>query len=582
MPRIKPAPFLFRDSTPRFLPESFNIRHHHGVANFTICPEQKITLTSISAEFIKLAGMKAPLPIGETIQNISCWNDKGQLEAAVLECFNDQSTQSLTWVLDQENGEPALTMHCSVVPAFGHSGTLDTIIVIVNSNAADEAFANHLKGLNFYDELTGLPNKNYLLKVLNEEHSQSSFSDQVAILLINILQFQRVNESFGYEFGDKILKKIAMKLETCLPQLAFLSRFDADKFSILVRDEDISAVLTDAEALAQFIHHEMKQPILVDGQHIHLELSIGIAVGLSAQKDANLLLQQAHIAMRRQKRTSQNRTLVYQPDLQTRASSRLLLENELRDALKNKELSLHYQPIISMQNGSLLGFEALCRWEHKERGQISPIEFIPLAEESGLIVPLGHWALREACTSLKNWIEKYPHFSNLIMNVNVSSLQLLQDNFATSVNEILLNAGIKGSQLKLEITETTLIENAELVRDVLLDLKTLDISLAIDDFGTGYSSLSYLNQFPIDTLKIDKSFVNHMNSSEDSYKIIHVISTLAHTLGMTLVAEGIEEEEQMTALQKLGCHTGQGYLFSKPLANDAAEEYIRKEGPPLV
>ncbi len=580
MLRINSVPFLFRNSTPKYLPESYSITHHYGIIILTISDEQTVKVSEVGEEFLHLTGLKKKELYGINLHENKIWNDDGQLWNAISQCLSNKETQVINWCFTGQRSSHSI--NASIVPTFDQKEKPSSITVILSNNSADTAFADQISRFNYFDRLTGLPNQNFFNEKLDSDFSKNFSCGEVAILLINIQKFQRINESFGYELGDNIIQMVAYKLEALLPKNAILARFDGDKFAILLFDDDVGIMQNEAVALANLLHHDMTKPILTEKQEIYLSLTIGIAIGCTPITDSSKLIQHAHIAMQRLNITSRDRTLVYQPELQTRANSRLKLENNLRDALRNKDLCLNYQPIISLQNGELLGFEALCRWNHPTLGSISPLEFIPLSEESGLIVPLGNWVLREACKSLHTWMTKYPNSSNLVMNVNVSGQQLLEDSFVSTTQEALLNAGLDGNQLALEITETTLIENAEVVRDILLDLKSLDIGLAIDDFGTGYSSLSYLNQFPVDILKIDKSFVNKMSATEDSYKIIHIISTLAQTLGMNVVAEGIEIKDQVVALKKLGCQTGQGFLFSKPLSFEDAEKYIQQEPTSLV
>ncbi len=579
MPPINNAPFLFRNSTPGYIAEKHSTRHRYGIARLTIEDNGLIRLTESNPDFLQLTGQQTDDLTGINLKDNQIWRDDGQLWRAICRCLAEKKTQVINWTFSENQTRRSVS--CSIIPTFAQNAArqdrISSLTLVVINNTADREFADQIHKYNYYDHLTGLPNKAYLNEVFDSRLAEKFPGGEVAILLINILKFQRINEGFGYKFGDDVIRKIVQRIEFCLPENAMMTRFDGDKFAILIGDEAFGVIKNEAGALASSIHHEMKKPVEVDHHNIHLGLCIGVAIGAATMKDNSLLIQQAHIAMQRLNNKSKSRTLVYQPELQTRANSRLKLENELREDLKKNQLSLDYQPIINLQTGGLIGFEALCRWRHSERGAISPLEFIPLAEETGLIIPLGNWALREACLVVSHWINRYPGISNLVMNVNVTGLQLLEDDFVATTREALLNAGIDGHHLKLEITESTLIENSDLVRDILLDLKALGISLAIDDFGTGYSSLSYLNRFPADTLKIDKSFVNRMNANEDSFKIIYIISTLAQTLGMNLVAEGIETEDHMKSLKNLGCQAGQGYLFARPLSLEDAEAYIRKE-----
>jgi len=578
MLRIDHAPLLFQNSVLKYHPEP-NARHY-GAALLNVIDEETIIISEINDDFLQLTSQPSQQLIGLNLNDNIIWNDSGQLWKAACLAIESQKTQVINWHIDDTKSSRSL--HCSLIPIFDHSKKSKKLTLILSNNNPGSGIADQIQNFNYYDQLTGLPNKNYLNEAIEDKISNICPNGEIAVLIINILQFQRINESFGYELGDKILQNISYALTRILPDNALLVRFDGDKFAIVLADNEVRNIQKESVALANLLHHEIGHALQTEHDEIHLSLTIGIAVGNTPLKDGIRLIQQAHIAMQRLSKISAEKTLVYQPELQVRASSRLKLENELRDALKNKELCLNYQPIINLQNGHLVGLEALCRWHHPTRGIIPPAEFIPLTEEAGLIISLGNWVLKEACASLKRLRDKYPSFSNIIMNVNVSGLQFLQDDFVSKTYEALLHSGLTGHQLKLEITETTLIENAEMARDILLDLKSIGVSLAIDDFGTGYSSLSYLNQFPIDTLKIDKSFISRMNTAKDSHKIIHIITTLAQTLGMDLVAEGIENEEQVAILKKLGCQTGQGFLFSKPLTFADTELYLRKETTSLV
>ena len=314
---------------------------------------------------------------------------------------------------------------------------------------------------------------------------------------------------------------------------------------------DYSDITAEAEALANNIHFELSSPLFPAEHQLRVKINIGIAAGSVTLDNPDDLIQNAHLAMQRIDPNSGNRTLIYKKELRTRAESKLQIEHELQAAVTNQELELYYQPLICLSTGKLLGFEALSRWQHPEKGMISPAEFIPIAEETGLILPIGKWCMERACMKLKEWMDESPIASSLTINVNVSNTQIAQDDIVSVTRDALSKSKLAGQFLKLEITETTIMENADLARDILLDLKSLNISIAVDDFGTGYSSLSYLNRFPADTLKVDRSFVSQMDMNEESLKIVHIINSLASTLGMNVVAEGIETKQQLETLRKM-------------------------------
>ena len=288
-------------------------------------------------------------------------------------------------------------------------------------------------------------------------------------------------------------------------------------------------------------------------------------------------MRNADLAMHRAKAAGKSRTEIYQQDLHEKASSLLRLENDLRRAIERQELALYYQPIVSMKTGELVGFEALARWFHKERGPIPPNEFIPISEATGTVGGLGRWALEAACHQLAEWHDRYPKYAGLTVAVNISGVHFMKDDLYRDTLHALERSGLEGKHLKLELTESAIMENADLTAQVLAEIKTLDVDLALDDFGTGYSSLSYLNRFPIDVLKIDHSFIRGMETNSENAKIVNVIAMLAKTLGLDLVAEGVETPRQATLVKTLGCDFAQGYLFSRPLPKDAIDALLRQE-----
>ncbi|MFC7050775.1 putative bifunctional diguanylate cyclase/phosphodiesterase [Emcibacter nanhaiensis] len=517
-------------------------------------------------------------PVGKLIGELDWLEDNGQLQQALTKAASEFETTDLNWRFALPNLEE-VSLYCRLIPLKNETGGLEKLVLLTADNSFEAAFERELERYTYYDSLTNLPNKHYFYEIIENRFGNDLPLGETAVLFINIFKLQRINESFGYEVGDELLREVAQLIQGCLPAEALLARFDGDKFVILLTDEDMQNAESEARALADSIHHELGRKIRLGKQYLQVAATIGISSGTSTLHNLINLIQDAHMAMQRINGLSSDRTLVYRPELKTRAQSLLRMEQELGHAIENKQLELHYQPIISLSTGAITGFEALTRWFHPERGTISPVEFIPIAEDTGLIMPMGRWCMNEACRQLSEWIRKYPAASSLKMNVNVSNIQIAEDDIVAVTRDALYQSGLQGDRLKLEITESALMDNSDLARDILLDLKSLNISLAIDDFGTGYSSLSYLNRFPADTLKIDRSFISQMNNSEDSLKIVHIITNLATTLGMDLVAEGIEEESQLSILRNLGCHAGQGYLFAKPLSAADAEELLKNSGP---
>lgn len=463
----------------------------------------------------------------------------------------------------------------------------------------------------FHDSLTGLPNRALFMKRLGEAIAEAQKSakeassgssapengtanrqtpEQFALLFLDLDRFKVINDSLGHMAGDRLLVAIARRLESCLRQQDTVARLGGDEFGILLkRVTDVNHVVSIAER----IQKELKKPLVIDCTEIFPSGSIGIVFAgdrapKKSEKTENRkpseLLRDADIAMYRAKARGKAGYAIFDPTMHEQALSRLQLENDLRRGLDRNELCLHYQPIVNLRTKQITGFEALVRWQHPERGTISPVKFIPLAEETGLILPLGWWVLENACRQLQRWQQMFPTHPGLTMNANLSGKQFLQTDLSERLEQILAETGIKGSKskkingcLKLEITESTIMENEEMVISMLEDFQALGIQLAIDDFGTGYSSLSRLYRFPINTLKIDRSFINLMGVEGEKNEIVQTIIALAHSLSKDIVAEGIETEAQLTTLNELKCEYGQGYLFSKPVDSEMATALLHQQ-----
>jgi diguanylate cyclase (GGDEF)-like protein len=428
----------------------------------------------------------------------------------------------------------------------------------------------------FHDALTGLPNRALFLDQLKQairsskQQSESTF----ALLFLDFDRFKVVNDSLGHEIGDQFLKQQAHILKNCIRPSDTVARLGGDEFIILLNGVQ---ALSQATAVAERIQQAFKVPCQLGGCRISTSVSIGIVLSSPEYEQPEDLIRDADAAM-------------YQAKAQGKALRQLHLEADLRRAVEQQEFLLHYQPIVSLSTGRLTGFEALVRWQHPQKGLISPAEFIPIAEETGLIVSIGHWVLWEACTQLKQWQEqlKLPQdieamagsASPLTVSVNLSAKQFAQPNLVEQIHRVLSETGLDASSLRLEITESVIMENIDLVAEKLLPLRSLGIEFYIDDFGTGYSSLSYLQRLPVDALKIDRSFISRLGTSEENLEIVRTIVSLAQNLKMNVIAEGIETAEQLAELQALNCGggQGQGYFFSKPLDTQAATALItRKE-----
>ena len=427
----------------------------------------------------------------------------------------------------------------------------------------------------FYDSLTNLPNRALFMDRLQYaiEWSKRRKDYTFAVLFLDLDRFKDVNDSLGHLSGDEFLVIIAGKLRSGRRSTDTVARHGGDEFVILL--EDIKDE-HDAIRVANQIINEMAKPINFNNQKVFITTSIGIVISTIGYNSPEDLLRDADIAMYSAKANGRNRYEIFDPAMREKIMRRLAMESELRQALEHQELRIHYQPIVSLDNGHLVGFEALVRWQHPEHGLISPNEFIPLAEETGLITLIDRWVLRQACAQLCAWIKKFEIDTSLSLSVNISPRHFTQPDLVAEVSKILKETGLKPERLKLEITENALISNIESTNEVIAQLQSLGVQIQIDDFGVGYSSLSYLSNFPIDALKIDQSFVCAMMEDDNNLNIVNAIVELTERLRLGVIAEGVETENQLNHLLKIGCKYGQGYLFSLPL--DAKAITVLLEG----
>ncbi|MDF0555763.1 EAL domain-containing protein [Kamptonema sp. UHCC 0994] len=499
-----------------------------------------------------------------------------------------------------------------------HDPTVNGIVVNCHDITARKLAEQQLLHDAFHDGLTGLANRALFSERLDHAFTVAKRRKEYlfAVLFLDLDRFKVVNDSLGHAIGDRLLIAIARRLEKSLHPGDTVARLGGDEFVILLEDIDS---LSSATNLANLLHQELTSPFTLDEHEVFITLSIGIALSSLDCEDAANLLRDADTAMYRAKERGRARHEVFNTSMHAQALRLLQIENDLRKAIEtikkeqqintttqlqnpaannnknqnithsqipitNPQFLIHYQPIVSLSTGKITGFEALIRLQHPERGLISPAEFIPVAEETGLIIPIGQWVLRESCRQIRQWQHQFPHHQPLTISVNLSVKQFSQPNLIAQIDQILRETDLDGRDLKLEITESVLMENSKSVTALLRELRARNIHLCIDDFGTGYSSLSYLHRFPTNTLKIDRSFVSRMgiesNISKgniDPTEIVRSIVTLAHNLGMDVVAEGVEKASQLALLRALKCDYGQGYFFSRPVDGSAAAALITKD-----
>lgn len=423
-----------------------------------------------------------------------------------------------------------------------------------------------------HDALTGLPNRTQFRTLLQEAIDQSKLKKtQFAVLFLDLDRFKVINDGLGHVVGDKLLVAIGERLRAGVRPGDIVSRFGGDEFTILLKSIPTSAIVTE---VAERLQRELAIPFKIDGYEVFTSASIGIILSDENHGNPESFLRDADTAMYRAKETGKARYEIFDNAMHVRNMNLLQVENDLRRAIDREEFVIYYQPIINLTDKKIIEFEALLRWSHPDRGLVPPNEFIPVAEETGLIVPIGEWVLREACRQVCEWQKTFPLFANLGISVNLSIKQLMNPKLTDQVKDILNETNLDPRRLKLEVTETMVMENAELALNILSELCALGVLVSTDDFGTGYSSLSYLHHFPFERLKIDRSFVGRMDTEEKSEEIVRTILTLAENLHLEVVAEGIENEKQFDQLCKLGCHFGQGYLFSKPVPAQSAEKIL--------
>lgn len=511
----------------------------------------------------------------ETVEASTCkaidWNEADCLKDGVIadvlrEFFGEASSAGQLDFRDGE-GVSARYFQMKLAPLPQGQGAFPRCLLSLVDRTVEAQAERTLRAEMLRDSLTGLPNRLAFTERVEQLDQDGKRDVEHAVLVVDMLRFSRINESMGSLAGDELLITFARRLMSALRGGDVLARTGGNEFGVLVT---LRRGVADALAAADRIQEVLAAPFKLSDLEIRVECAIGLAL-MTAGQDAEELFRNAQFAVKQAKQAGKPQ--VYEPRQASEARRRFSIETELRRALDKDQLKLFYQPLIDLKSGQVAGFEALARWEHEDRGEISPTEFIPVAEESGLILQLGRWAMHTAAETLADWDRQAGEPLPLYVGVNLSAIQVARDDIAAVVSSALKSSGLTGDRLTLELTESSIVQDPARATRVFDALKSLEATVAMDDFGTGYSSLAYLQRLPIDVLKIDRSFVTGMMVDPDSVAIVRAVLSLADALGMSTTAEGIETVELATTLATLGCASGQGFYFAKPLEAEAALEY---------
>jgi len=518
-------------------------------------------------------------------------SDRERVMQASAKAFRTGDAQRLEYRMRHKDGTWRILE--STASAVGNDKGEIHELVIVNRDISDRKRAEEMLEHNaFYDSLTDLPNRALFADRVQHavKRARRHADYKFAVLLIDLDGFKLINDSLGRAVGDELLLHIAKRLRANFRDTDTvgrsensphsgedaLARLGGDEFTVLLEDVRNAS---DAIRAAQRIQARLAVPFELSGQQIVVGASIGIAASAAAYSTADEVLRDAEIAMYRAKQLGKARCEVFDPAMQSTAVLRLQLETELRQAIENGELTVFYQPIVSLDTRKIIGFEALSRWLRLGR-PVSPAQFIPIADETGLIVPINRILMRESCQQLLKWQSQLQCDPPLTMSVNIAPRQFAETELATEIASVLKETGITPHTLNLEITETIAMEDADRALSLLTEIKSLGVRLSVDDFGTGYSSLSRLPRFPVDALKIDRVFIADMTTNQENYEIVRLIIALAHNIGLKVVAEGTEREEQVAELRRLGCESAQGFLYSPPVSEEVAFELLRRTYEP--
>jgi diguanylate cyclase (GGDEF)-like protein/PAS domain S-box-containing protein len=539
----------------------------------TIIIEDDMTISLSNSEFAKISGFEK-----NEIENIKSWLDfideKTQRKILNGEIVPDHQEFGQIpphfecKLIDKDNTQKDMLCFLAAIP-----GSDKSVVSLADISELKEA-ERQIYHQAFHDTLTGLPNRALFMEHLSMAVKRAKRRDdyRFAVLYLDIDRFKLVNDSLGHSVGDRLIEAFADRIQESLRDIDTLGRFGGDEFVILLEDIENYEY---ASGVADRLQQELKRPFMVKGKEVFAPASFGVVLNTREYDQPEDIIRDADAAMYHAKENGKAQYKIFDKTLHKKALHLLERETDLRKAIHRDEFENHYQPIVDLQTSCLVGFESLIRWNHPQLGLIYPDSFISIAEETGLIVPMTQMIAEQACSHLCHWQDQLQNELKLTMNINLSSKHFLSPTLLDDIKEILNKTGMPPEQLKLEITETALMEDADETIRLVHRLKDLGLKLVIDDFGTGYSSLSYLPRLPIDTLKVDRSFVSRIQSEPDGNRnIVEAIISLAHRLDMIVVAEGVETEKQLAILQEMNCQLGQGYLFSKPLSKPKVDELI--------
>ncbi len=530
----------------------------------------------VNHAFTEITGYTAKDVIGKTPKILSSGLQDEDFYIAMWDAINHTEKWKGEIYNRRKNGE-IYPQHLTITSVRDQSGTVANYVATLNDISVRKEAEEEIKQLAFYDFLTGLPNRRLLLDRLNQALASSARSKHNgALLFIDLDNFKILNDTLGHDFGDQLLIQASERLKSCIRECDAVSRIGGDEFVVLLEElsKDPIKSLTQTERIANKIQTVLGQPYQLKMHQYHSSSSIGVTIFDDHRQTMEELLKQADIAMYQAKKSGRNAVCFFDPKMQELIVARSSLEAELRKSLDRQQFQLYYQIQVNHLNRPI-GVEALLRWKHEEYGLVSPAEFIPLAEETNLIIPIGEWVLETACAQIKAW-QSNALTRDLTLSVNVSAKQFLQPSFVSQVQAFMQRFEIKPRLLKLELTESMLLVDVEEIIPIMNQLRDVGVTFSLDDFGTGYSSLQYLKQLPLDQLKIDQSFVRDITFDQSDKSIVRTIIAMARGLNLDVIAEGVETEEQKQLLLAKGCYAYQGYLFSKPMELEKIDELLKK------